>query len=354
MHAFELQIRISKLFSELENTRPFTDALSALAQSAKVMESNMPGIAIGSDKMQQAANQIHVHLSQVSQTTSVINHRQFFRALEHFQLCISQLLPYTLKNELIANLNANVEQFAVVYDEFISKQSSRNALPLVMAARSLETQIRVFFDSLKILEELIGTYDIPGSTEDSLAILLPSNISLTGFANRLLALQSMYSELCMLLSVSESDYPLRISKIESGSLWAKVFGESRTVAMIASFLEQAALWMYRTYTTEGKLASIPRKVEAIDAVLGLTQRLNAAGIDTSTMKEHIEKSAVALSKNLDTILDGQPSLTVNDQTISLASELNRHHLGLNPPLQLPISCHTKSDDTAELTPPQDV
>lgn len=191
MHAFELQIRISKLFAELENTQPFTDALSALAQSAKAMESNLPGIAIGSDKMQHAANQIHVHLSQVSQTTSAINHRQFFRALEHFQLCISQLLPYTPKNELIANLNANVEQFAVVYDEFISKQSGRNALPLVMAARSLETQIGVFFDSLQILEELIGTYDIPGSTEESLAILLPANISLTGFANRLLALQSI-------------------------------------------------------------------------------------------------------------------------------------------------------------------
>lgn len=352
MHAFELQIHISKLFAELESTRPFTEALSALAQSAKVMESNLTGIAIGSDQMHQAANQIHVHLSQVSQTTSAINQRQFFRALEHFQRGIAQLLPYTPKNQLIANLDANIEQFSAVYDEFISKQSGRKALPLVMAARSLETQIGVFFDSLQILDELIGAYDIPGSTEGSLAILLPSHLSLTSFANRLLALQSMYTELCMLLSVSESDYPLRISKIESGSLWAKVFGESRIVAMIASFLEQTASWMYRTYTTEGKLASIPRKVEAIDAVLSLTQRLNDAGFDTSQMKEHIEKSAVALSKSLDTILDGQPSLTVNDQTISLASELTKHHLGLTSHLQLPNSARTINGDTAALPPPK--
>lgn len=335
MHTFEFQRSIKQFFSELEGFRPFTSALSVLAHSTDSMDIHLSGIAKGGDRLAQSAHHIHVHLAHAQQTTSTINNRQFFKALEHFQGSIERLKPRdTTKAELISNLNTKVEEFATLYDVFLSNQNAENALPLLLAAKVLHIKIETLFDSLQLVEESICAYDVPGNTEAPLTLLLPAHLNLTEFAQRLFAIQTIYSELCMLLSVSESTYPLRISKIESGSLWAKVFGESRVVGMMVSFVEQTASWLYRSYTVEGKVASIPRKVEAIDSLLGLTERLSEAGINTSEMKDHIEKSAVAISKSLAEILDGQSSITVNDQTISVSSEISKELLERTPPRQL--------------------
>lgn len=353
MHTFELQRSITRFFAELDGFQPFTAALSALAQSAEAMEKFLPGIAEGGEKLNQSATKLHTHFAHAHRTTSSNNHRQFYRALEHFQRSISQLQPsISPRTTLISQLNTEVEAFATLYDAFLSNQSGPNALPLILSAQSLQTKLQVLLDSLQLFEESVGSYNIPSSSEAQLALWLPAHLDLADFARRLLAIQSIYSELCMLLSVSESDYPLRISKIESGSLWAKLFGESRVIGMLASFVEQSALWMYRTYTNEGKLAEIPRKVETIDSLLGLTKRLKEAGIDTSTMESNIEKSAVSVSKDLQVLLDGQASVTVNEKTISVGSELTKIFLERTAPLRLNNTDPRDADELPELPTPK--
>ncbi len=335
MHSFELQQNIDHFFSEIERFKPFTDAVSALADAANALERHLIGVGEGGIKQSEAAAQIHNLLSRVNFTTSAVNHRQFFKALEHFQGSIKQFQSSpSPKAELVSHLNAKIEKFADLYDVFLSNQSAKCAVPLILAAQKLETKLQVLMSSLQLFEECVGLHDIPSSSEAPLALWLPAHIDLTDFARKLQALQSIYSELCMLLSVSESDHPLRISKIESGSLWAKVFGDSRVVGLMVDFVQQTALWIYRTYTSEGKLSSVPRKIEAIDSLLDLTKRLQEAGVNTSEMHLHIEKSAVSIAKDLSILLDGQASVTINEQTISLSTELNNTLLERTRPLQL--------------------
>lgn len=353
MHAFELQQNIGRFFAELESVRAFTDAVSVLAQSADALARYLPGLAEGGSKISEAGGQIHNHLLLVQRITSGINHRQFFRALEHFQRSICQLYPSPAQQlELISHLNTRVEEFANLYDGFLSNPSGKNAIPLILSAQSLQPKLQVLIGSLQLFEEFVGGHDIPNSSEAPLALWLPAHLDLAEFARRLVALQLLYSELCMLLSVSESDNPLRISKIESGSLWVKVFGESRVVGLMVSFIQTTASWIYRTYTTEGKIASVPRKVEAVDSLLGLTKRLQEAGIDTSNMQPHIEKSAVAISKELATLLNGQSSITVNEQMISVGTEISKVHLNWEAPLRLENSDSVEGEKPSALPPPK--
>lgn len=353
MQTFELQRSITRFFSDFDEFQPFTAALSALANSAEAMEKFLPGIAEGGEKLNQSVGALHTYFAHVHRITSSNNHRQFYRALEHFQRSISQLQPSTSpRTTLITQLNTEVEAFAALYDAFLSSPTGPNALPLILAAQHLQTKLQIMLSALQLFEESVGSYDVPSSSEAQLALWLPAHLDLADFARRLLALQSIYSEMCMLLSVSEGDHPLRISKIESGSLWAKVFGESRVVGMMASFIEQSALWMYRTYTNEGKLASIPRKVETIDSLIGLTKRLKEAGLETSAMQSHIEKSAVSLSKDLQVLLDGQASVTVNEQTISIGSEITKIFLDRTAPLQLLNTDPKGRDEPPEIPTPQ--
>lgn len=335
MHTFELQQRINRFFAGVETFHDFTDPLITLAKSAEGMEANLVGVAEGGASVNQWAHQIHSYLTNVQNTTSKFNQRKFFKSLEHFNSAINQLqLTDTTESGFITNLSSEVEKFATIYETFISVQSSGNALPLILAAKVLTAKIEVFYETLRLVEESIGTYDLPANSESSLTLLLPSHLNLVDFAGKLIAIQNLYTELCMLLSVSESTHPLRISKIESGSLWTKVFGDSRVIGMITSFMEQTASWLFRTYTTDGKISSVPRKVEAIEALLGLSTKLAEAGVDTSVMKEHIGKSAISISKNLTEILDGQSSIMINEETISVGSEINKGLLGRTLPLQL--------------------
>jgi hypothetical protein len=351
MHTFELRQSIKLFFTDIDRFQPFIAALAALAQSAVAMESNLPGLAAGGAAIVQWGSQIHSHLVNARQSTSTINQRQFFKALEQFQHAIGRLhsAPH-IHTKLISDLDKEVDEFASVYDAFLSIQSAENAVPLLLAAKVLQAKIGILFDTLQFIEEAVGEYDVPSSSEAALVILLPASLNLTEFARRLTAIQTIYTELCMLLSVSENTNPLRVSKIESGSLWVKVFGEAKVIGMMVSFLEKAASWIFGNFTKEGKIASIPRKVESIEMLLRLTERLNEAGMNTSEMKPHIEKSAIAISRELAEILDGQSSVTVNERTVSVGSEISRDLIERTSLLQLPSSGAITNDTSS--APPQ--
>jgi hypothetical protein len=225
------------------------------------------------------------------------------------------------KSNLVADLRNQVERFSDLYDVFITNGSGVHAVHVIMAAKDLNARTNVFVRTLQMVDELLGDHDVAGMTEDTLTLWLPGHFELGEFAHRLLALDELYSEICMLLSVSESDHPIRISKIESGSLWVKVFGESRVIGLMISSFKACASWGYRNYTTEGKISVIPQKVEAIDELLGLTAKLDASGIDTSQMHEHIRKAALVITKDLSVLLDKQSSVTINDETFSAGADL---------------------------------
>lgn len=324
MHSFELQRRIERFFAGSEKFQPFFTVISELAGLAEGMTGYLEKISRGGQAQNDGAANINSHLAGVHQTTSKVSQRQFFKALDHFQTTLSEFHPTQFSQvELLAELEQEIEDFSVIYDTFITRGSATNALPVILAARALFTRLQMLLRSFELFDELIGNHDIAGSSEEPLTLWLPAHFDLGGFARRLLATQTLYSELCMLLSISEHDHPLRISKIESGSLWAKFFGESRVIGLIASFVEQSALWMYRNHTAEGKITSVSMKIEAVDAMLGLTARLKEAGLKTEGMDAHIEKSAFVISRDLAILLDGQSSITVNEKVISASTEHNR-------------------------------
>ncbi len=160
-------------------------------------------------------------------TSATFSQRHLFKGLEHFQAALTQLqLSQPQSPELILSLKQHIEAFSDLYDVFITNGTGLNALPVVLAAQDLNVKFQTLMQSLQMIENLVGNHDVAGSAEAPITIWLPAHFDLKDFGRRLLAVQALYTELCMLLSVSESDHPLRISKIESGSLWVKV-SESR-------------------------------------------------------------------------------------------------------------------------------
>lgn len=330
MNVLHLRKSIEAYFDQLSQAEAFIDGLTSLAKYAASSTLLLEGITLGGNKLNESAGNLHTHYANVSQITSKINNRLFFKAIENFQQSVRLLQrEWSSDSEPFNRLYREVDEFAGLYDKYLAFQSGQNAYPLLFLAHKLKTSLTVFIELLFALKDSIDFQDEPSDSDSKLSLVLPERLSLKSFADRLLALQSMYSELCALFDVSEIDHPLRIGNIESGSLWTVLFGHTKIIEMMTSFISSGASWAYRNYTTDGKIINLPRKIEAIDAILGLSNRLEASGFDVSQMKPNIEKAAINLSKDLTALIEGQRSITINDETLSAHVELSKALLERN-------------------------
>ena len=325
MNVLNLRQSIDRFLEQFAASHVFTEGLSRLAKYMEISSQYIDEIAIpDTGRISKAAGSFHQLFVNLPQVTVGIGNRQFFKGLESFQLALKTLQTgWGATGQPFEDLQQQIENFAELYDVYLGRQIPLNARNLLASAQRLSNQIPIFIELLSCAREAIGPQELPSSHDSKISVILPEHFSLKDFAERLLALQSIYSELCALFNVSEVDHPLRIGKVESGSLWALLFGNTRIVEMMASFIERSASWVYRNYTTEGKLNGLPRKVEAIDALLELTKRLEESNMDVSGMKPNIEKAALMLSKDLMTLIDGQPNITVNDEKLSLHDAVNQ-------------------------------
>lgn len=325
MNSLNLKRAIDKFLDELSEINNFFIYLDNLSKHFDGISGNLLVIASGqSPRFNEAATNINVQFSGLNGVSAKVSHRQFYRELDAFILSLGELKNNFSSEEnclIFDEVNEKLSEFSDLYDEYVRVRNASSAQKLLENVRKLNWQIKTFIETLRAVRTSLEPQGVLGDEDSQISIILPDNFSLKDFAERLLALQSMYSELCALFDVSELDYPLRIGKVESGSLWAWLFGNTKIIELISTFIKQAASFAYRNFTTEGKLNALPQKMEKIEEMLNLTHRLEAAGFDTAEMKPNIEKAAFAISRDLATLIDGQSSITVNDEKLSLQKEL---------------------------------
>ncbi len=84
--------------------------------------------------------------------------------------------------------------------------------------------------------------------------------------------------------------------------------------------------MYRTFTREGKIASIPRKVETIESILELRKKLKGVGIYTTDLDENLQKASVIIAQEANNLLVGEPRITINNRFFSIGASLEKKYL----------------------------
>jgi hypothetical protein len=212
------------------------------------------------------------------------------------------------------------------YDKFISTYSVRDLISLSISARRLSQALRVFESTTELTKQSLTNFPYYDKSNSELSLLLGSRSSLRNTLAKLSALQTIYDELCRLLSISTSEHQLRIVKVESGSLLAWVFGEAKVTTLMASLIESGVGYLHRNFTREGKVQAIPKNAEAINSLLDLSKRLESCGIDTSTLNQNIQQSSVIIAKELNRLLLDEPVVRVNGRVHSVGEEWERRFL----------------------------
>lgn len=209
-----------------------------------------------------------------------------------------------------------LDEFAESYEAYIQEASLAATARLILAGSNLTHSFEEIEHFIAMVSKLLGGEQARGS-EGVLEVQLSSRQTAHEFARKLRAIVELYEELCSLLAISSASHPMRIGKVESGSLLAKLFGESKVIALAVNLIEGGTRYLHRAYTKEGKISAIPRKAESLEAVLHLRASLKAAGINTEAMEPHIEKSAVLIASQLEELLSGEARVIVNEAVISI-------------------------------------
>jgi hypothetical protein len=254
--------------------------------------------------------------------------RKIYAELEQMLSEIESLsATYEESTRPLATLGIQLAILADRYEIFLQESSKENTLALIEIASDIKKSFDDYLWLAMIIERALNREEsVDKEGYAKISLLLSFEPSYKNLVIKLTAIDHLYNELCNLLEVSSAEYPLRVARMEVGSLWLKIFGESKAVALLTQLIERAVGYLHRRFTNEGQITSIPRQVESIEAVLRLTENLQERGVDTSEAKENLQKSAVIISAKLNDLLLGSPSVTVNDRNFSVGEAATEKYL----------------------------
>jgi len=335
----------------LDAAIPITEVLDAIEGMSCDVDTLLLAIAVGSNNPGNA-NELHSRFSSLPAITRGLNTRQLFSSIETLRNSLDMALGQGVNDpSYVVVILKELDRFGDAYNQYITHQSGENAVPLLLVSRRLREalgSLRAFFDYIRLNTSSAGHIE---SGESEFSLVLVRVVGLNRYAEKLQALEALYSELCYVLSVSISSHPLRVDKIESGSLWTRLFGDTRVVGLMVDLMQRSVEYFHRNYTKEGKIAAIPKKIESLDAILDLSNRLKNCGVDVSTLEGSLAKNAATIANHLNTLLADQPVVEVNGRVMSLGKEMEKALLEHTATLKL---THTHQNDASLPPNPQNV
>jgi len=281
----------------------------------------------GSSQINESASAIHNVVASLPNETRCVNSRTLFREIETLEEQLSEALTEDVEeHQYIAVVLERLDKFAEAYNVYVNDQAAANAFPLLMIARRLRQTLAEFRGMLEYFSVNSSGGTTANTDEAELSLAVQNASSPQDFAAKIAAINALYFELCTVLNVSVASHPLRIGKIESGSLWTLLFGDIRVIGLMITLISESVRFLHRNYTGEGQLAAIPRKLESLNLALDFSNRLKESGVDVSAAEASLAESAVIIATSLNTIVGGQTVVEVNGQVLSLGAELDRASL----------------------------
>lgn len=216
--------------------------------------------------------------------------------------------------------------FEIAYEEFIQSYNQSTAAKLFTTGSAWKNSFRDVSKTLEAISEKLDSKQFYEDGEEALTLVLYRDFELSLFIKKLEAMNALYNHLCRLFNVSTAEFPLKIVRLEIGSLWAKIFGERQVIKLMTDLIRDGVNFLHRNYTNEGKIIAIPAKLEALKSASEMEDLLREKGIDTKQMREDIQLGGAIVTKNLNILLAAEAKIKINDETISVGEKLEQKYL----------------------------
>lgn len=318
---------LSVFVEAVNRAAPLTALLSALAAHHREVIAYVSAMAKGGDSLVSSANAAHSLINRTQLVMRELSARQAFAALDRLLDEISDLQELGLdgsEGNVFSELVQVLNDFGTALDSQIVNPTGPFSWRLLQAAHVADCQMKVAFGFCELFGSLLDAgYTCPKDNESAMQVVLPAkDIELKDLNQRLGAICAIYSELIRLLQLSEDEHPLRLDKVETGSLLVRVFGHPQVIQLLVGFVSSVTTYAYTTNTDQGQLERVlPLKIEAVERAIKLRESLENAGLPTDGIDRGIEDSSRVIGENLSTLLAGQPSVTVNGDRRSASGQI---------------------------------
>ena len=216
--------------------------------------------------------------------------------------------------------------FENVYEEFIQEDSYHVTMKLVNSGTDLLHSLENIKDIFgAILISLQNNYDLDEPL-GSLSLLLDAGSTYRDFVGKLASIQNLYSKLCSLALIEEEEFPLRVVKIESGSLFVKIFGEPRIIGFMIALIENTVGFVYMNVTKEGKIESVNQKTAALGSLIEMRKSPVAAGISVDELDKELNDASVFIARELTYLFTGESKISINGEVLQIQNNDNKQKL----------------------------
>lgn len=355
MNSYQLLYELKKLQDILQRQSYLTELLGTFPQNNETISTSAITIIRDSGGVPSTDNRkLTAEFDKIMRTLKAVKSREVFtniNRLEEAFVSFSESDGDTQVENEIAIIHKYLLNFSSAYEKYLNsladKERETALINLIFAggqlSSALEVLTAIFSDIIHKLEGHVDIYENENLTRFSL--FLESHTDFAQFTQKLHSINVIYLELCVLLNLSPLEHPMIIVKVESGSAWTELLAYPKIVELLVTSIERASEYLYRTFTTEGKIVALPRKVEAVEEILELRKKLAAVGIDTTKIDDELTKSTYVIADELNKLLIGEHKVVLNGKVFSVGSSFEKKYLEASKKYMLPLLEQGVSNDT---------
>ncbi len=233
------------------------------------------------------------NLNEGVEFTRKINREIFFVEVENVTKILDELqnelkLPvadisapnqaYIFHNSPFLELSNLIKDFSKRYDLYLQRYKESELEYLLKLAHTLSVMITLSISWAYTIKGNLLMSSHLQKGERQLQLIFFSVRDLKDISLKISILSEFYADLCRDLGISEDDYPLKIVKLESGSLLSILIGNTEVLNRMAKWIEEVFSFVYRNCTKEGILTyEMPVIEQRIKEFLVNTEQFKKAG-----------------------------------------------------------------------------
>lgn len=246
---------------------------------------------------------------------------------------------YNIMPDYVEKLFGHTDYMLEVYQEWIQNLKSKEHA--IRLGEEITKYEKIFLTCQETYKNFLSLYiDKKDNIEKEKTMeiqLLDVELNLEEFNSVLGSIDKVYYELgnIMYPNLGGINYEkLKIIKIESGSIWSKVFGDENILSAIAKFLNKTIDLLFNKFTIEGKLSRQQGIKSAIKDSLEMARTLKEMGYQIDESEENIQKAFLCSTQNLLNIATRSAKIKVNDEVHELKDDLKTKYIEENKTLLL--------------------
>jgi hypothetical protein len=244
MLSFQLRKQLEIILGAYQDADAFLDGVRAIQELFPGLDEKLGRLGEGGSKGAEAANNIRSHLNQLRPKVTGMGFRSFFSSMEEFRRRLASIATFPIGDfQLMDQLLSRIDRFSEKYERYIQGYTPQAAGPLIVDSHALSESLNAFHLGVLLAHSNLEDGAEVGPAEQELSIHLPESISLEQFAEKLLAIHRLYTVIARIIGVNLASSPLKVQKVESGSLWSRVFGDSKVIELVVTFLRAGAAYM---------------------------------------------------------------------------------------------------------------